>query len=735
MAEQVQALMERMVTPLRDLRDRGIFTEEEIHQIVTRRRASEYLLQKLSVSRSDYLRYIEAEILLEKLRKLRKQKVLQEWTEKLRGGHDDADEQDSNHGNSASSKKKHAYQTSGPGDSHILSNIHFLYQRLLKKFHYPIDVILNYAEFAKEHKSFNVMSRVYAEGLQRHPREEGLWIQAASFEFFGHVARDDTKSESTKLVGSSIQNARVLMQRGIRINGKTSQELWIQYFALELHYVIKLLGRKEILEGGASSDESDDDEDNTGRDTPTRITNTKLLPCQIIYKNAIKSIPNSLSFRLRFVETCRMFPRTKELERYIMDTIEDDFGDCVEGWVSRISFAEDLMKKRSMKNAGGEQHQGFLAVAVNDAEEEEEPRAKKRRVIVKDTALELVNEALEALPTAQMYLECARYLQLRIRRLVEFAEADQDEEEDEVPSEDVSYLLSENEDAESAVKRHSSLLKELYSKAQANGVRSSGLTLDQVDFLSSNGEMEEADELMNQALHQNGDTNAKLFLQWASLSQEMVNRELTPKLSPASILRKGLAVTPIHDRDAYLLLSTELMKLLMSQPPNDKVTKELKSMFQKLLLTSQGITKPSASNDEADTDEMEVNLPQVLLAYLEYTIPQNKQCTLSDNEAVRSIYNSVIFHSNFAKTCLGKNGDEIMAMKSFFDMCLHFETSMAAPSVSEASKSVKKQKKQRLSKLYEAAIVFFRSGGGGESVLRSVVDGYQREFDNMKFGL
>lgn len=27
MAEQVQALMERMVTPLRDLRDRGIFTE------------------------------------------------------------------------------------------------------------------------------------------------------------------------------------------------------------------------------------------------------------------------------------------------------------------------------------------------------------------------------------------------------------------------------------------------------------------------------------------------------------------------------------------------------------------------------------------------------------------------------------------------------------------------------------------------------------------------------------
>jgi hypothetical protein len=99
----------------------------------------------------------------------------------------DNDNNETNSSNASSKKggkkqKQHAYQTSGPGDAHILSNIHFLYQRLLKKFHYPLDVILNYAEFAKEHKSFNVMSRVYAEGLQRHPREEGLWIQVSFFE-------------------------------------------------------------------------------------------------------------------------------------------------------------------------------------------------------------------------------------------------------------------------------------------------------------------------------------------------------------------------------------------------------------------------------------------------------------------------------------------------------------------------------------------------------------------------
>lgn len=107
------------------------------------------------------------------------------------GDNDDDGENDdgtSNQGRkNGKGKKKHAYQSSGPGDSHIISHIHFLYQRLLKKFHYPVEVIVNYAAFAREHKSFHVMSRVYAEGLQHHPREEGLWIEAASFEFFGYV--------------------------------------------------------------------------------------------------------------------------------------------------------------------------------------------------------------------------------------------------------------------------------------------------------------------------------------------------------------------------------------------------------------------------------------------------------------------------------------------------------------------------------------------------------------------
>ena len=181
MAEQVQSILERMVPYLKDLRQRSIFTPTEITSIVERRRKSEYLLHRRSSSNiSDYIRYIEDEILLEKLRKLRKEKMIVELKN---------ERQRRNEGGQHN-KAAAAYKTSGPGDSHIISHVHFLYQRTLRKFHYPIDILLNYVEFAKSVKSFQMLSRIYAEGIQHHPRTVGLWIEASNFEYFGYVAQD-----------------------------------------------------------------------------------------------------------------------------------------------------------------------------------------------------------------------------------------------------------------------------------------------------------------------------------------------------------------------------------------------------------------------------------------------------------------------------------------------------------------------------------------------------------------
>eukprot|EP00804_Cyclotella_cryptica_P013012 CCRYP_002328-RC/>CCRYP_002328-RC protein AED:0.03 eAED:0.03 QI:542/1/1/1/1/1/3/74/666 len=665
---------------------------------------------------------------------------MQEYRERIRKGRGNDDEDGAMNGQG---NKTHAYQTSGPGDAHIVSNIHFLYQRLLKKFHYPLDVILNYADFAREHKSFHVMSRVYAEGLQHHPREEGLWIQAASFEFFGYVAQDDEKSESTKVVGSSVQNARVLMQRGLRINGKTSQELWLQYFALELHYVMKLQGRKEILEMGVSIDRNNAHEDireDSNDAAVTKISNTMLLPCQIIYKNAIKSIPNSVIFRLRFVEYCRMFPNTAELESDIIASIEHDFGDSVEAWVARISFAEEKMKARGEKETKGDEGEsgtktsGFLVMPSN-CESHEQPAAKKARLNTEDAALALLDQAVDAVPSSKMYLECARYLQSRIQRLIDSQLVGRYIQED--GTEDVSYLMLESENVDMAVRRHSDLLKGLYPRADKNGVRSTSLTMDQVDFLVSDVELEKADKLLGHVTAKS-DQNVHLFIRWANLSRQIEEKGLVPTLPPTIILRKGLNATPIHNRNSYLLISTELMKQLIAQGHSPKVTKDLKSIFQKLLITSNGIPmRPFVSgrsnNDGQIEDEVGPHLAETFLAYLKYTIPCNK-CSHADNEAVRSIYNGVLFQSNFGKVGLGQTNEETLAMKSFFDTCLHFENKVAAADHDlRSKKELKKQKKQRLSRLYQAAIAFFASGTE-DSFLRSVLDSYQREFENMKFG-
>jgi len=729
MAEQVQAILERMVPLLKDLRSRGLFSPDEIRSIVDRRRQSEYLLQRRSAARkSDYLRYIEEEILLERLRKLRKEKVLTDMrNERIRRLQEkdgsDSDDSDGDRG------RKHAYQISGPGDSHILSHVHFLYQRTLKKFHYPLDVMLNYAQFAKDYKSFHMLSRIYAEGLQHHPREAGLWIEAASFEYFGYVAQDyenaskggtDSDNVNSKVVGSSIQNARVLMQRGLRIN-KSSAELWLQYFALELHYVQKLRGRKEILELGKLAEERDSDGDSDG-DEVTKIS-TAILPSQIIFKNAIKAIPNDIQFRLKFVEACRQFPQTKGLENCIMESITGDFGNSVEAWVARISYVEEEMQKKAARN-GKSDVVGFLGGAQDDsdnenADKDKGPPSKKARVEsdskAVDPALTLLQEALEAAPTSKMYFEGSQFLRLRIQSLLEY-------ENDE--GEDVSHLIGNDEDAEKASQRHVLLLEALYQNAKEKDIFSASLTLDQVDFMLSTEQPKKAEKLLSDVVSSNKDGEAQLWLRWAEIAKQLEESSTAiPSSSPTRILRQALKHTLLHDRKAHTLILTELMKHLMVQPLSPKANDELKSLFQKLLLLSQGssvsLSNIKRSDDEEDAEDCEeVNMASSFLAYLNYTMLNSDK-----DDAVRTIYTSILYHSNYGKSCSGKTEEEVMTMKAFFDTCIEFE-------MQNKKKENKKTQKMCLCKLYENSIGFYESGG---SSWRKVVDGYQRGLQDVKY--
>ena len=73
--------------------------------------------------------------------------------------------------------------------------------------------------------------QVVTKALQLHPKEVGLWIYAASWEF------EENKNTS---------GARSLMQQALRIS-KQSEQLWIEYLHMELVYAQKLRERQKIL--------------------------------------------------------------------------------------------------------------------------------------------------------------------------------------------------------------------------------------------------------------------------------------------------------------------------------------------------------------------------------------------------------------------------------------------------------------------------------------------------------
>lgn len=166
--------------------------QDEIHQIVEKRRDFEYMMKRIPLRKIDGLRYIEYELNLDALRQKR--------------------------------KERSGLQKASLSDTAGTKRVHSIFDRVIYKHRGSIDLWLQYIAFCKNEGSARVLSHVFSRALQSHPRSAEIWIEAASYEF------------STNL---NIESARVLMQRAIRIN-KSCQRLWHEYFRLELLYIQKL---------------------------------------------------------------------------------------------------------------------------------------------------------------------------------------------------------------------------------------------------------------------------------------------------------------------------------------------------------------------------------------------------------------------------------------------------------------------------------------------------------------
>lgn len=544
MAEQVQASLDAMVEPMRDLLDRGIFSENEVKAIVSRRRASEYLLRRRAARKADFIRYIEDEIKLEQLRDIRTRKLSHNTT------------------------KTHKSQLP-IGDVHIVQLIHLLFVRAIRKFRADINLHLQHAAFSKASHSYSRLSLIYTQALQVHPRHIPLWIEAASYEFFGHQGA--TKSSG----GGSVQTARVLLQRGLRIN-PSACDLWLQYFSLELHHIQKLKGRQEILQ--ISDDTFDDDKAPIPR---------------VVYRNAIKAIPAQVPFRCQFLDICRLFPKTQSLQDDILASIENDFGTCPNAWVARAAY---------------------LAEQNEHVAEDEKPSKRTKRST--DPVLTLLQEGMDAIPTADMFLQCLVFAR--------------------------EYGSHKKE------KTHmKQFITAMLETCQKDGIQSSDLVLELARYFIRQEQYDQALEVVQNFCMSTNDTKIGVWIQWAQLTDK-----------PGPILQRALHQTQMNTNE-YVVLLLEYIGALLQDELVDFT--QVQNVFEKILLLS-----PGRVIDFQPVFGVE-SVASACLHYLHYAIDSGGLVK------AREVMDFVLLRSNFCASPVGKTDADLNLLGEFFDGCIALE--------------------------------------------------------------
>lgn len=204
MSAKVRYYLEQTVPELEDLQKKGLFDKNEINLIMRKRTDFEHRLASRGSKTRDYLKYVDYETNLERLRKKRYSRLssvglintkpsISDWASERR--------------------------------------ILFIYDRAIQKFPNDLQIWEEYLNYAKKQKLFKKIYKIYTQLLQLHPTSIASWISAANFEY--------------EYVGSA-KNARTLFQRALRFN-KDSKKLWISYTLFELSYITKLLSRRKIL--------------------------------------------------------------------------------------------------------------------------------------------------------------------------------------------------------------------------------------------------------------------------------------------------------------------------------------------------------------------------------------------------------------------------------------------------------------------------------------------------------
>ncbi|KZT08401.1 uncharacterized protein LAESUDRAFT_757637 [Laetiporus sulphureus 93-53] len=200
--ERVQFEQEQMLAELKDLVQKGIFTQREVKQIMQKRTAFETALVRRIPQKNDYLRYATYEMGLEALRRKRVKRLTQ----------------------------GDARPPPSVSDYALVRRQFHIFERALKKFKGDVALWIQYIRVAKKEGARTLVGRISARALQLHPNVPALYILAASHE----------------LEHLSPSAARALLQRGIRLNTE-SVELWREYVKMEMGFLENMRRRWSVL--------------------------------------------------------------------------------------------------------------------------------------------------------------------------------------------------------------------------------------------------------------------------------------------------------------------------------------------------------------------------------------------------------------------------------------------------------------------------------------------------------
>uniref|UniRef100_A0A7N0TN89 U3 small nucleolar RNA-associated protein 6 n=1 Tax=Kalanchoe fedtschenkoi TaxID=63787 RepID=A0A7N0TN89_KALFE len=470
MADVVQYKLERMVNELDDLEKRGLFTRQEIAEIVKQRRKFEYRLKRPSPLKQDYLAYIEYEKQIDSLRLLRKKALARERREK---------------GNKKMKK--------GVSDFAGVSRILDVYRLALTRFKGDVELWFQYLEFCKERRNGR-MKKVLAKLFRFHPKVPGVWIYGAAWEFDHNL---------------NVVAARALMQKGLRVCPK-SEDLWVEYLRMELTFLNKLKARSVALgeddgslavkqvdagekqwrednqdlfmsiEDGEGKGEGRDEENERSK-KPDYFQGRALGILQAVYGGAVMAIPSSIGLRQRLFEIVEAtdLAQSEDLKRQILDDMKRDFSTVPEYW-EWLAKIEYHVSERSPSGSNVSQLQ---------------------------RAIKVYEEAIKYVPTALMFKSYINFLMAEVS-------AEKGEQKDSNVS-----SLSEND---------ISLILNVYEKAQTAGCLDEDLACQYVSLHLQLGRIQEARNLAKKLCSGSLASAVKLWTLRASIEMKCAEEKSCP---------------------------------------------------------------------------------------------------------------------------------------------------------------------------------------------------------------